>query len=60
MAKRILIAEDEAILSKVLRDKFEEHEWEVVLAFNGEDALNNIKQTSFHVVVLDLLLPKKV
>lgn len=56
---RVLIIEDEIILSKVLKDKFKEHGWNVKVAFDGIEGLHVLKNGSFDVVLLDLLLPKK-
>lgn len=56
---KVLIIEDEIILSKVLKDKFEEHGWNVKVAFDGIEGLEIFKNGSFNVVLLDLLLPKK-
>ena len=55
----ILIIEDEEILSKVLKDKFLENGWGVKVAFDGDEGLDVLKKSSFSVVLLDLLLPKK-
>jgi len=56
---RILIIEDEKILSKILKDKFTEHGWIVKVALDGIEGLEAVKKGSFDVVLLDLLLPKK-
>ena len=55
----VLIIEDERILSKVLKDKFEENGWNVKVAYDGVDGLEVFKKGFFDVVLLDLLLPKK-
>lgn len=56
---KILIIEDEEILSKVLRDKFKSDGWDVEAAKNGEEGMTKIKTYSYEVVLLDLLLPRK-
>jgi len=57
--KKILIAEDEEILLNVLKDRFEAEDWKVTAAKNGEEAMTAISKTSFDLVLLDLLMPKK-
>lgn len=56
---KVLIIEDEDILSKVLKDMFEDGGWKVRVASDGVDGLEALKEDSFDVVLLDLLLPKK-
>ncbi|MBI2063374.1 MAG: response regulator [Candidatus Yanofskybacteria bacterium] len=57
--KKILIAEDEEILLTVLKDRFESEGWDVSLAKDGEEATDLMAKTSFDLVLLDLLMPKK-
>ncbi len=56
---RVLIVEDEKILSKILKEKFEEKGWSVKTAFDGGEALEMLKEDGIDVVLLDLLLPIK-
>jgi len=55
----ILIAEDEKLLSKVLREEFEEAGFKVSQAFNGLEVLKELKTKSKNIdlVLLDLLMP---
>lgn len=57
--KNILIAEDEKLLAKVLKEEFEDAGFDVVSAFNGLDALKELKAKSkdIDLVILDLLMP---
>jgi len=57
--KKILIVEDEAILSNVLKDRFEEEGWQATIAVDGEEAVAVIKKSKFDLVLLDLIMPKK-
>jgi DNA-binding response OmpR family regulator len=57
--KKILIVEDEAILSGVLKDRFEDDGWKVSIAVDGEVAMAAIKGGKFDLVLLDLIMPKK-
>lgn len=56
---KILIAEDEKVLAKVLKDEFEEEGISVLLAENGKDALEIMKSKTNRpdAVLLDLLMP---
>lgn len=56
---KILIVEDEEILSKVLEEKFKRASFDTATAKNGEDAFPTAKKFSPDVVLLDLILPKK-
>ncbi len=56
---KILIVEDEAVLSKVLKEKFERSGFESVVASDGEAAIIAARGGKPDVIVLDLVLPKK-
>lgn len=57
--KKVLIAEDEEVLSKILKDRFEEDGWQVTVAGDGEAAIKEINEHKFDLVLLDLIMPKK-
>lgn len=57
---KILIVEDEEVLSKVLREKFENEGFETEIATDGEMVMDMVKKTKPDLVLLDLLLPKKL
>ncbi|MFI3156050.1 MAG: response regulator [Methylococcaceae bacterium] len=57
--KKILIVEDEKALVEVLRDEFNLHKYTVVVAYNGEEAMEKIQKEKPDFVLLDLLLPRK-
>lgn len=56
---RILIIEDEEILLKVLKDRFEKSGFEVEIAADGEQAMPAVKRFQPDIILLDLILPKK-
>lgn len=58
MAKKILIAEDDASLSKALKLKLASLGFEVEVATDGEDALMHLKKTQYDLLLLDLMMPQ--
>src|SRR5262245_28754134 len=54
---RILVAEDEAAMSELLRKGLEEEQHSVVTAFDGPSALDIARSTDLDVIVLDVMLP---
>lgn len=56
--KRILVAEDEKPLSKVMFLKLTSLGYTVSQAFNGEEVLEFIKKESFDLILLDIVMPK--
>lgn len=55
---RILLAEDEKSLSKILITIFKKNNYSVDAVFNGEDALYYIETGDYDVAVLDIMMPK--
>lgn len=56
--KKILLVEDELHLAKGLKFNLEKEGYNVVLADNGETALEYLEREEFDLLVLDLMLPK--
>lgn len=56
---KVAIIEDEEILLKVLKEKFEKSGFEVSTAADGEQAIEVVKGVKPDMVLLDLVLPKK-
>ncbi len=56
--KQILLVEDEQFLSTLLKNRLENDGFEVILARDGEEALNYLKTVKPALVLLDLILPK--
>ena len=55
---RILLAEDEKALSRVLVTIFEKNHYSVDPVYNGEDALSYLQSGNYDVAVLDIMMPK--
>ncbi len=58
MAKRILLVDDEPILIKGLRYTLEKDGYEILVAFDGEEALQVFRENPVDLVLLDVMLPK--
>ncbi|MCX6788721.1 MAG: response regulator [bacterium] len=56
--KKILIVEDELLLGNLLKQRFEKEGIEVMLAHDGEEALNMLRSTRPDLILLDIILPK--
>jgi len=59
MAKKILIAEDDPFLVKVMGTILEDENFIVDTARDGEEALAKITSDGYKLVLLDLVMPKK-
>lgn len=57
--KRILIIEDDRSISELQKDYLEMSGYDVVCAFDGKSGLEYIKDDSFDLIILDLMLPEK-
>lgn len=57
--KKILIVEDELALQDALRKAFSAEGFEILQAFDGEEALSQARSEKPDLVLLDLILPKK-
>ena len=55
---RILLAEDEKSLSRVLVTIFEKNHYSVDPVYNGEDALTFLQSGNYDAAVLDIMMPK--
>ena len=57
MSKRIVLAEDEPQIAKLVKFKLEKEGFEITWKDNGGDALDTIKQTRPDLVILDVMMP---
>ena len=58
MNHKILVVDAEESISTLLKYNFIQAGYEVVTAFDGEEALNVVKQENPSLIVLDIMLPK--
>ncbi len=58
MAKKILVVDDEKLIVKGIRFSLEQEGMEVDCAYDGEEAINAIKNKEYDVVLLDVMIPK--
>jgi DNA-binding response OmpR family regulator len=56
-ASRILLVDDEQSVQKLLAYPLRKDGYEVVCAFDGREALDRLRDSSFDLIVLDLMLP---
>lgn len=59
MAFKILVVDDERAIAEILKYNLEKEQYEVILAFDGEDALEKVRSSSPDLVILDIMLPGK-
>ncbi|MBQ8281748.1 MAG: response regulator transcription factor [Lachnospiraceae bacterium] len=59
MSKRVLVVDDEKLIVKGIRFSLEQDGMEVDCAYDGESAIDMIKEKDYDVVLLDIMLPKK-
>ncbi|OGF26838.1 hypothetical protein A2303_01800 [Candidatus Falkowbacteria bacterium RIFOXYB2_FULL_47_14] len=56
---RVLLAEDDKFISMALSESLSRAGFEVVAAYDGEEALSKIKIVKPDIILLDLIMPKK-
>jgi two-component system KDP operon response regulator KdpE len=56
---RVLVADDEAAIRKVVRDALERADLEVETAADGEEALERFEEGDYALVVTDLAMPRR-
>ena len=57
--KKVLIVEDDNILSRAINTALTGEGYETLIAIDGEDALVKVKEFEPDLILLDLILPKK-
>lgn len=55
---RVLVADDESAIRKVVRDALEREGHEVIAVIDGQEALERFEEGSFDLVVTDLAMPR--
>ena len=55
--KRVLVVDDSALLRQVLNDAFSPHDYEVIEAADGREALLRLAEASPDLIIADILMP---
>lgn len=58
MAYKLLVVDDDKAIVEMFKQKLSEEGYEVVVAFDGEEALLKLKEENPDVILLDLIMPK--
>lgn len=58
MAKKVLVVDDEKLIVKGIRFSLEQEGMQVDCAYDGQEALDKIKENNYDVILLDVMLPK--
>ncbi|MDD3239578.1 MAG: response regulator transcription factor [Lachnospira sp.] len=58
MANKVLVVDDEKLIVKGLKFSLEQDGMEVECAYDGEEALEAVKNNEYDMVLLDIMLPK--
>lgn len=57
MAKKILVVDDEPLIVKLLQARLEKNGYNVVIAHDGQEALDKTYQENPDLIILDIMLP---
>lgn len=58
MPKTILIIDDDRTLTRLLKKFFQDHDFDVLVADDGDEALKKLEVTRPDLVILDIQMPK--
>ncbi|MBF0594225.1 MAG: response regulator [Candidatus Omnitrophica bacterium] len=58
MVKKILVADDDPTLTRLLESYLMDHGYQVITAADGDEALEKLEQERPDLVVLDVVMPK--
>lgn len=58
MAKKILVVDDEVQLVEMLKMRLEASNYNVITAYDGQEALGKARKEKPDLIILDLMLPK--
>ena len=58
MSKKVLVVDDEKLIVKGIKFSLEQDGYDVDCAYDGEEALELVKQNEYDVMLLDVMLPK--
>lgn len=58
MTQKLLVVEDDPLMQEAITDYFTSKGWQVQTAAHGEEALELLARNSFHLALLDVMMPK--
>lgn len=58
MGKKILIVEDDHAVSELMSNYLEKEGYDLLHAFEGEEAIQKFKNKKFDLIILDIMIPK--
>ena len=58
MAKKILVVDDEANIVELLQSRLEKNGYGVIVAYDGQEALEKTYKENPDLIILDIMLPK--
>ncbi|MCI9545452.1 MAG: response regulator transcription factor [Lachnospiraceae bacterium] len=58
MTQKLLVVENAPLMQEAITDYFTSKSWQVQAAANGEEALELLARNSFHLALLDVMMPK--
>lgn len=56
--KKVLLVDDEIDFVEVLSTRLEANDFEVLPAYDGEEALEKVKEAKPDIIILDIMMPK--
>lgn len=56
--KKVLFVDDEVDFVDIVRTRLEANNFEVTVAYDGEEALEKVKEVRPDIIVLDIVIPK--
>lgn len=56
---KILYLEDDKVIHDVTKEYMSSQDYEVISAYDGECAIEHLNKTTFNLIILDILTPKK-
>ncbi len=59
MAEKILVVDDERPIAEIIKYNLEKEGFEVIMAFDGQEALDLLAGEEPDLIILDIMLPKK-
>lgn len=58
MSRKVLVVDDEKLIVKGIRFSLEQDDMDVDCAYDGEEALEKVKNSKYDLILLDIMLPK--